>query len=257
MQPEELSPLQYPVSRQHPEVHWDYSELQAIACGKALSRPPDLLRTSIPAILHSTTFDFPHTPETKKEGRVSLQRNCFPITVRPKKSTSPQSGRASYALKLDSTRGNRACSAHRNGTRGVQSYAKLYSPRPTFPVSKHIKKTQTSPYRLRTLTSHRDWLSPTRIATINLGCKLPEFVGSEEQEEGNPAPVPSVKDPELLERRIEVKGLAPKEPPREPGRINSLVKELMHPLRKLKKAKTIRDDSLSLSAWKVATPHNY
>ena len=257
MQSEEFLPLQHQVSRQHPEVYWDYSELQAIASGRALSRPPDLLRTSIPATLHSTTFDFPHTPETRKEGRASLQRNCFPITVRPKKSTSPQGGRASYALKLDSARTNRACSVRRNGTREVQSTAKLYSPRPTFPVSKHIKKTQTSPYRLRMLTGHGNWLSPTRMATINLGCKLPEFVGGEEQEEGNSAPVPSVKDTESLERRIEVKGLAPKEPPREPGRINSIVKELMHPLRKLKKAKTIRDDSVSLSAWKVATPHNY
>jgi hypothetical protein len=55
-----------------------------------------------------------------------------------------------------------------------------------------------------------------------------------------------------MERRIEV--TAPKQ---QPGRINSLVKELMHPLRKLKKAKTIRDESISLSAWKVSTPHNY
>lgn len=252
MQSEELVSLTQ-VSRLHPEVHWDFSEIQAMASGKALPRlPPDLLRTSIPATLHSTTFDFSHTPRINPESRANLQRNCFPVSVKPRKSASPLSGRSSYVLKLDSSRAHRASSVRRQGTRAVQSSAKLYSPRPTFPVSKHIKKTQTSPYRLRTFAGQRDWLSPTRIATINLGCKLPEFVGSEEQEEGNAAPVPSAKDTELMERRIEV--IAPKQ---QPGRINSLVKELMHPLRKLKKAKTIRDESISLSAWKVSTPHNY
>ena len=256
MQSEELVLYtQQQVSRQHPEVHWDYSELKAVGSGKALPKPPDLLRISIPATLHSTTFDFPQTHDLKREHRVTPPRNYFPITVKPKKSASPTSGRTSYALKLDSSRGIRTSSVRRNAC--VQSSAKLYSPRPTFPVSKHIKKNNTSPYRIRALAGLRDWLSPTRIATINLGCKLPEFVGDEEQEEGNPAPVSSIKDTEHLERHIEGKGLLSKEPTRSPGRINSLVKALLHPLRKLKKAKTIRDDSLTLSAWKVSTPHNY
>lgn len=133
----------------------------------------------------------------------------------------------------------------------MKSTEKLYSPRPTFPVNKHIKKTQTSPYRIRALP--KNCLSPSRIATINLGCKLPEFVGEEEQDEGHPAPVSSAKEPDLLERLKDSKEL----PTPVSGRINPIVKILAQPLKKLKKAKTIRDDSFTISAWKVPTPRNF
>lgn len=195
-----------------------------------------------------TTFTF--SPQRARQSHDGFP--CMPASLKLRKSVSP--GDTRTKLDVSASSPGRICAT-----------GKLYSPRSSFPI--RFQKMQTSPHEFPRVYTPRNWLSSARIARVNLGCNLPAECHADSFFAPNFAPTVSRAGSakprkKSAEPNSTLKDKIKKLPleqiiPRSADRTSPLVKLIPKQLKRLPKAKSIRqDDSFSLCSWKVQTPRS-